>query len=235
MSTRAESLYQLQRFDTRITVRKRRYDQVKANLGESEALLKTRAALETVRTELAHWQKELRDCELEVTGVDTKQKETYDLLYGGRIRNHKELGDLQKESEYLKRRRASLEEKQLEAMIKVEELVKQTAVANEEYVVVEAAWREENAELAREYQELKQELTQLLAKRKIVARQVSGFDLEEYESLRKVRKGVAVTAVKDQICQTCNVQVPMRLVDKARETDELIYCNGCDRILYVAG
>ena len=235
MSRRAELLYQLQRFDTKIATRKRRYDHVKASLGESEVLIRSRVALEAAQTELAQWQKELRGYELEVAGVVAKLKETQDLLYSGRIKNHKELGDLQKESEYLKRRRASLEEKQLEAMIKVEELVKQAAVASEEYVVVEAAWREENAELAQEYDELKHELAELLAKRKIFARQVSDFDREEYDSLRRVRRGVAVTAVRDQTCQACHVQVPTRLIDRARETDELIYCNGCDRILYVAG
>ncbi|MBN1581339.1 MAG: hypothetical protein JXA89_11615 [Anaerolineae bacterium] len=234
MSERAESLYRLQRFDTRITIRKRRHDQIKANLGESEALLKTRAALKAAQAELAKWQKMLHECELDVTTVVAKQKETQDLLYGGRVRNPKELSDLQKESEYLKRRRASLEEKQLEAMIKVEELVKKTAVANEEYVVVETAWRAENADLAQEYDDLKHELAQLIAKRKNFATHVSDLDLEEYNSLRKVRKGVAVTAVKNHICQACHVQVPARLIDRARDTDELIYCNGCDRILYAA-
>jgi predicted nucleic acid-binding Zn-ribbon protein len=235
MSKRAESLYRLQRFDTRITVRKRRYDQVKANLGESEALLKARAALKSAQAELGQWQKLLRERELDVTNVIAKQKETLDLLYSGRVRNPKELSDLQKESEYLKRRRASLEETQLEAMIKVEELVKKAAVANEEYVVVEAAWRTENAELVQEHDDLKRELAQLIAKRKNVSKRIPDLDREEYNSLRKVRKGVAVSAVKNDTCQACHVQVPTRLIDKARDTDELIYCNGCDRILYVAG
>ena len=128
-----------------------------------------------------------REREFAVTSVTDKQKETQDLLYGGRVTNPKELSDLQKESEYLKRRRASLEEKQIEAMITVEELVKNAAIANEEFVVVEAAWRTENAELVQEYDELKHELAQLIAKRKAFAKQVPAFDLEEYNSLRRTR------------------------------------------------
>jgi predicted nucleic acid-binding Zn-ribbon protein len=234
MSRRAELLYRLQRFDSAITSRKRRYDYVKAHLGESEALIQTRTALKSAQAELAEWRQVLRDNELGVSSVTAKQKETQDQLYSGRVKNPKELSDLQKEAEYLKRRKASLEEEQLETMMTVEELVTKAALANEEYTVVEVAWRAENAELAQEYDVLRRELAQLVAKRKAFAKKVPALDLDEYNSIRRVRKGVAVTAVSEHICQTCYVQVPVRLVDKARDTQELVYCNGCDRILYVA-
>lgn len=235
MSGRAESLYRLQRFDTKINIKKRRYDKIKANLGESAALLTTRATLESAQTELAQWQKVLREREVEVTIVIAKQKETQDLLYGGKVKDPKELSNLQKESEYLKRRRASLEEKQIEAMIKVEDLIKKAAAAKQDYVVVGDAWRTENADLVQEFDAIKHELGQLIGKRKHFAKRIPNLDREEYNSLRKVRKGIAVTAVQNHTCQACHVQVPARLIDRARDTDELLYCNGCDRILYVAG
>lgn len=233
MSKRVELLYKLQRLDTGITTRKRRYDRVKASLGESKALLDARKALQAAQDELRHWRTLLLDREIDVAAITDKQKETETRLYGGRVKDPKELRDLEKENEYLKRRKASLEEAQLEAMMMVDEKATLAAVANEEYTVVEAAWRTENAELVQEYDALKQELTQLIARRQVFVARVPARDLEEYTSIRKIRKGVAVTMVRDCVCQICHVQIPTRQIDRARDMDEFIYCNGCDRILYV--
>ncbi|MBN1936350.1 MAG: hypothetical protein JW934_16920 [Anaerolineae bacterium] len=233
MSRRVELLYQLQRFDTRISTLNHRYQTVKASLGESETLLQARKACQAAQDELNKWRITLRDCELDVEAVISKQKETEETLYSGRVKSPKELSDLQKENQYLQRRKISVEEKVLEAMVKADELTTHAAIANEELTVVEATWRAENAELVQEYDELRQELAQLLARHKALVAKVPPDTLEEYESLRKVRKGIAVTTIRSQDCQTCHVQVPANLIDKARDTDELIYCNGCDRILYV--
>lgn len=233
MSRRVEILYTLQRIDTRIMSRKHRYDQVKAALGESEALIQARARRETVQAELKQWRIALRDLELEGASITAKQKETEDRLYGGRVRDPKELSDLQKESQYLKRRMAALEESQLTAMMKVEEWTAQAAIANEEYTIVEGAWRSENAQLGQEYGELKQELSELLPRRQAFVKKVPERDMEEYESIRKVRQGIAITVAIDGSCQICHVQVPTNLLDKARDSNELVYCSGCDRILYM--
>ncbi len=235
MPRRVELLYRLQRLDTQINALKRQYQTVQAKLGENRALLHARQTFKTLQDELSTWRAQMRDCELEIEAVKAKRQETEELLYSGRIKSPKELSDLQKESEYLERRRATLEDKLLEAMSRVEELTTRAAIANEELTVLEANWRAENVELAHTYDELRQELIQLLAKRKSAVARVPPDDLEEYESLSKVRGGVAVTVVHQQECQTCRVQVPAHLIDRAREGNELVYCNGCDRILYVPG
>jgi DNA repair exonuclease SbcCD ATPase subunit len=143
------------------------------------------------------------------------------------------LSDLQKETEYLKRRKTSLEDQQLEAMMALEEATTRLAVANEEYVVTEAAWKADNKELSQEYDTLKQELTQLSGQRKRIVPHISESDMHEYSALRRLRKGVAVVAVRDGVCQVCRVSVPGRDLERAAQTDELQHCFACDRILYV--
>jgi predicted nucleic acid-binding Zn-ribbon protein len=175
----------------------------------------------------------LLDRELETGSVSEKLRTDEERLYSGQITSPRELGDLQHETEYLKRRQADLEDRQLEAMISLEEATTQLAVANEELVVVEAAWKAENADLHQEYDALKQELAQLLTQRKRIAANVSKGDMSEYDSLRRLRKGLAVVAVQKATCTVCNVSVPQRDVERAAQEDELYYCSGCDRILYV--
>jgi predicted nucleic acid-binding Zn-ribbon protein len=77
-------------------------------------------------------------------------------------------------------------------------------------------------------------MAKLLSQRKALVKHISKDDLAEYNALRRLRKGVAVVAVKDDTCQVCHVQVPQRDLERARDSDELFYyCSGCERILYV--
>ena len=233
MPQRTKLLYTLQRIDTRLALKKRRYRQVQEHLGEDAALKRARDALAAAEEELSQWRGRLLDHELETAGVAEKIRETQERLYGGRVTNPKELDDLQQESEYLKRRQAALEEKQLDEMMTVETLTKKVAIAQEEYVVVEATWRSENAELGAEYESLKQELSKLLGQRKALVKHVSATDLAEYDALRRLCKGTAVVATKDGSCQVCHVEVPQRDLERAKTTEQFYYCSGCERILYV--
>jgi predicted nucleic acid-binding Zn-ribbon protein len=233
MSQRAKALYALQRIDSKLARKKARYREVQERLGEDGELKEARAALEAAEEELAHWRSQLRDRELEAAGIGEKIRVTEEKLYGGSVTNPKELSDLQQEGEYLKRRQESVEEKQLEEMMTVERLTERVAVANEHFTVVEAVRRSENAELSAEYDELRADLTGLLAKRKAVLKHISQRDLAEYDAIRRLRRGVAVVAAKNDMCQVCHVRVPYHDLERARDTDELMYCSGCERILYV--
>lgn len=232
MPKRAQLLYTLQRIDSQLALRKQRYQQVQALMGESKALQHARETLKSAEKELSQWRGRLHDHELEVAGVQSKLKETEDRLYGGRVNNPKELTDLQEEADYLKRRQTSLEEIEIGEMERVDRLTAQVAAAQEQYTVVQANWQQENADLHQEHQELRQEMGTLLAKRKSLVPHISEEDMAEYDALRRLLQGVAVVAVKGTTCQVCHVEVPQRDLKQARETDEILYCSGCERILY---
>lgn len=233
MTQRARVLYALQQIDTRLEREKRRYREVQEHLGESEELVEARAAHKEAQAALSAARGRLRDHELETQGVAQKLRETEERLYSGRVRNPKELSDLQKEAEYLRRRRSALEEDVLEEMMAVERLAAQAEAAAERWTAVEAVWRSENADLSAEYDALRQELAGLLGKRKSVAKHVSEQDMAEYDALCRLRGGIAVVAVRNDTCQVCHVEVPMRDVERARDGDMFMYCSGCERILYV--
>jgi predicted nucleic acid-binding Zn-ribbon protein len=233
MPKRAQLLYTLQRIDSRLTLKKRRYQEVQALMGESEALQQAREALKSAEEELSQWRGKLHDHELEVAGVHAKLQETEERLYGGKVTNPKELTDLQQEAAYLRRRQEALEEKEIGEMDTVDELTAKAAAAQEQYTVIESNWRQKNADLHQEYDHLRQEMGTLLAKRKSLSPHIGEKDMAEYDALRRLLKGVAVVAVKGTTCQVCHVEVPQRDLKRARDTNQILYCSGCERILYV--
>ncbi len=179
MPQRTKLLYTLQRIDAQLARKKHRYRQVQGHLDQSETLQAARAALETANAELSKWRAKLRDCELETGSVIAKLEETQQRLYGGAVTNPKELGDLQRESEYLERRKDALEDRQLEEMMTVEQLTSQAAIANEKHIVVEATWRSKNAELHVEYDALRRDMAKLLGQRKTLVKHISAKVLDE--------------------------------------------------------
>ena len=233
MPRRTRLLYALQQIDAQLAVKKRRYQQVEANLGESAALSQARVALQEAEDEMKRCRAALLDSELQAQSAAGKLKTDTDRLYSGQVTHPRELGDLEKETEYLKRLKSQLEDRQLEAMMAVERATHRLAVANEAFIVAEAAWTTENAGLSDEYGTLKQDLAQLLAQRQTVAKHIRSDDMAEYDTIRRLRRGIAVVAVRDGMCKACNVEVPQRDLQRAQQTDDLFHCSGCERILYV--
>lgn len=233
MPQRSKMLYALQVIDTHLAQKKQRYYQIEAQLGESEAFRQARGALDAARNELSTLRGQLHDHELETASVGQKIQETEQRLYSGEIKNPKELGDLQREAEYLKRRKSTLEEQQIEDMVAVERLTKKVATTDKEFVTVESTWQEANTDLQTEYETLRQELGRLLGQRKGLLKHISPDDYARYQAMCRLRGGIAVVAVKHGSCRVCHVEVPERDWKRARDTDELYHCSGCERILYV--
>ena len=229
--SRAGLLYHLQTIDLEIDERSRRLREVEASLGESEELRRARRALQEEETRLRQWRRKLRDLELEMEGLNDKIASVEEQLYGGHVRNPKELASLQQEVEYLRRRRGELEEQVLEAMIEVEEGEARAAKRRRELAEVEADWQRAQASLAAERDELKDRLSQLRERRAELERRIGADDLALYEDLRRRKGGQAVALIRDGLCQGCGVMLPLSRARQARQGDELVLCVNCERIL----
>ncbi len=79
-----------------------------------------------------------------------KIEQTEATLYGGKVRNPKELQDLQNEAAALKRYLAVLEDRQLEQMIALEDVEKGSNLAVELLNEVQQQKEQANSELVRE-------------------------------------------------------------------------------------
>ena len=234
MSVQIANLYHLQQIDSDLLQAKRRLVEVVEGQKEPETVRTARAAAQAAAAALEKWQKQQRERNLALQDVRNKQKQTENQLYSGNVKNPKSLSDLQLSLESLGRQRAHLEDELLEAMIMVDE----NAAAND---TAAAAWQEIGASWQREQARLQQEQTGLVAQIKKLQhnrqQQSAMIDAEllaEYERLlHKQRNGIAVAALKQNMCQGCRVVVSANKVREAAE-GQLVYCGSCGRILYPA-
>jgi predicted nucleic acid-binding Zn-ribbon protein len=229
---RSHLLYRLQTIDLEIDDGKRRLEEVEAGLGESEELRQARRALQKAEDELNRWRTTLRDLELEAKSLTTKITSVEKRLYGGRLTNPKELANLQNEVSYLKRRRGELEDRQLEAMVEVEEHEAEVDGEKTTLAQVKAEWTQTQKQLIEERSELEERLAHLKKERGKLERTTGAEDLALYGELRSQKGGRAVALLKGDVCQACRVTLPTSNVQQARSGDSLSFCSSCQRILY---
>jgi len=226
----AQLLYQLQETDLSLAAVQRRLAEIEAALGETEELRAARQAVQSTEAELQRWQVTLRDRELEVKGLSSKIEATENRLYSGRVRNPKELKNLEDELHSLRRRREAIEDALLEAMLEVERLQSTRTAQEEALARIHAEWQAAQEALRAEQAKLQARLSRLQARRERQAT-AAGANLQLYEDLWRRKAGRPVALLKDGACQTCGMVLPTSEVQRVRYSQELCFCSSCGRVL----
>jgi predicted nucleic acid-binding Zn-ribbon protein len=149
------------------------------------------------------------------------------------VRNPKELQDLQNEVAALKRYLSILEDRQLEAMLALEDAEREQQQAVMKLKETQAQIAEQQAGLIGELSQLHTTIERLEIERRVATTAVDPADLSLYEQLRQTRRGVAVAKISSQVCGACGALLTLALVQAAHSSSQLIRCSSCGRILYV--
>jgi predicted nucleic acid-binding Zn-ribbon protein len=225
-------LFRLQQIDSHIDQVRNRLREIETALNDKATLNEARQSYTEAEANLAAAQKALHRAEENVKAQHVKIEQTEAALYGGKVRNPKELQDLQNESASLKRYLATLEDRQLEALIAVEDL---EAISKEKAISLSKITAESQAldqHLTKEQASLVQDLKHLENERQAAASSIPADDLGLYERLRQQRRGVAVAKVNVNTCSACGSLVSPALLQAARSPSQLTRCDSCGRILY---
>ncbi len=97
---------------------------------------------------------------------------------------------------------------------------------------IQARLGQEHSKLIAEREILAKELENLLAERQATAGPVAKKMLDQYESLRRQRRGVAVAEVTENACSACGTTLTAALQQNARHAEQLVFCPSCGRILF---
>jgi len=227
-----KQLYQLQEVDLELESYEQSLNQIAAQLGESEAVVGAQAKLDLEHQHLEELNRQQRSIEWEIDDLTSKLTPAEGELYSGRIRNPKELANLQHEIDGLKARRDQLEDKALEVMGQVEFTSGSIATLNNELKALEAEWWSQQQGLSADMEQFKIILSNLEHKRQLLVAEVDPRAIEVYQGLKK-QKGIAVAKVEQGICRGCRISLPMIELQQAR-SGSLVRCSSCGRILYLA-
>ena len=225
-------LYELQKIDTTWEKVRRRLAKLRGQLVESEEVKARRQQLAEIQAEQQHWHAQQSNTELEAQSLAQRIGATEERLMSGQVRNPKELESLQASLDALRRQREAVENRGVEALLKVEELTVAMELARAAFAESESKWKANQAELIDEETKLKKMFVQCKRQRETLSAAL-GTDLPRYEDLRQRKGGVAVAALERTMCTACHVQVPTGIASSARNQNGVpVLCPSCGRILY---
>ena len=226
----AGELYRLQKLDQETDSKHRRLIEVLSAIQDSQAVRAAQQRLSTASARAMQRTVHQTDLELKLQGLIDKSNRETERLYGGSVRNPKELEDLQGEIASLRRRQARLEDDLLQAMIDSEEANAVLETARDDLAAAETSMSERQMELGAEQAALSQRIANLARERTAVTVRIGAGDIASYEALRKRKGGFAVAGVVGDACSACGVAVSSNRKWHIRE-GELVHCANCERII----
>ena len=188
--------------------------------------------LAVVKAEADQIALELRRGEVDVETVTDRIKKDEARLASGNA-TPKELEQLQHEVGTLKKRQESLEEIELEIMIRSDAITSRSNTLTTDLASLQTLKDEISGRLKTATDEINKVITDKTSARNLVANQIEKPLLELYEKIRTNGGGVGAAALVGNKCNGCNLAINAVEIEriKSLSKDELLRCEECRRIL----
>jgi uncharacterized protein len=223
-------LYELQLLELDIASARQAEADALAKLAGSQELQAAKAALISAQAVLDAASREQQQNDWAIADITARMTVTTESLYGGRVRNPKELTDLQHELDNLTKQRNPLEEKALGYMEKIEGAQRELTRLDGELKSVESRLRVEQKDLHDQIAALKEKLVVLHNQHAGKISMIPPEELRFYNDLKR-RRGVAVARVEKGVC-ACRITLSSAELQRAR-TGRIVQCSSCSRILFI--
>jgi len=225
-------LGQLNEIDLAIDALRARASEIAEALKEPATLQAARAAAKAADAELARCRAVQSERESSQQKTAAKLSQAEGRLYGGKVRNPKELEDAEKDVAQLRRQHAQAEDALLEALIASEAAAETAAVAQRDLARRSAERDATQVSLRAEHARLTERLAAERTRQAAARRAVPANILHTYDTLRPRRAGRAVARLDGNTCAVCLVAVSPSRLAAARDGEALAYCENCGRILW---
>ncbi len=231
MNEQLKRLIDLQKLDSHILSVRMKMDEIPSKLSAEEFPLKNAEdAYEKAQHAHAVLEKKRKDKEREIDDVDEKVKKLRQRT--SEIKTNKEYQAHLKEIEAVEKEVRSGEDELLAIMETVEEATKTLQEKNATVTRERQRIEKIKGELEREVAQCDQEMQTLQEERKRLADTIDGDVYNQYATLLKTSRGLAVVEARNEICQGCNIHMPPQLFVEIKTTEGIITCPQCRRILF---
>lgn len=224
-------LYKLQHIDQELHERQQALDEIETQLSDDRVLAEARSALTSLKELLTEMGKRQKEAEWELEDLQEKVNQVDAKLYGGKVKNPKELVNLDLESKELHKVIRQKEDALLELMSEVEDIQAKAEESNKELKGLIREWHHKQQALTRRKSEVEARLASFQQSRQELAAEISPKALALYDEVRTTKEQ-SVAKVERGRCQGCHINLPTTQWQKAK-AGNLVQCDSCGRILYV--
>lgn len=225
-------LFQLQKIDSRIDALSKRLNEIDRIRNDNSTRAEIEKSLYESNSVFGQHKQNYDAIEEKVHAKKLKIEQSESSLYGGLVKNPKELQDLQTEIKLLKQSVSTLEDEQLNVLVEMESAEAQVTTILNTLKAFDAQLAVEFSALFAEEADKKVEKEKLFQERKAVLDQVNPDFINTYQTLRKSKNGIAVAAIEEGSCQVCGSSLTPADCQTAKSPTHMATCSSCGRILY---
>ena len=226
-----QQLVHLQNIDDQIFEHKKTLSDIPVQLDSARAELEEKKnILKVVTEEIETLQKQRKDLELEVQGENDHMAKAKTKLPA--VKTNKEYTAILVEVDAIKEKVSKIEDMELEVMEALEVKAKEIPGVEKKCKEEDAYFNEYQLKKGNEEKRFKQELEELVEKRKNISAQLDTVILKRYEKISNSRDGRAVAGLRENICQGCFQQVLPQMVIEVKVALKIHQCGGCMRFLF---
>ncbi|MEA3310147.1 MAG: hypothetical protein U9Q70_11645 [Chloroflexota bacterium] len=224
------AIIRLQGVDLELNSARQQLAEVRCALKDDVELQQTRARAVQCAAIAKQAAREQRNWEFKVNQVAEHRTSVKSRLYGGAIRNPRELEDLQAKMASLQRHKEDLEDKLFEIMFAREEADDAASAVARTLAQTEEQWQAQHAELTARQEELQQYLGTLKLEVTELEGRIPTEILASYRRLQQRMGNPAIARLNGNICGVCGIEVisPRR---RAAQAGKEVYCDSCGRLL----
>ena len=231
MHSDLKQVIRLQDLDNRCLDLTREVAALPKHIAEIEKRLESHTRkLEADRAALTANQKERKNLEGDIQVQEQKISKLKDQML--QAKTNEQYRAFQHEIEFCEKEIRKHEDRILELMGESEPLEKNVKAA-------EVALKAEKAQVEAEKDDARsrtaadqKQLDELRAERAAIVAQVTPAVYKNYERIRKMRAGVAVSEAADGRCVTCHMAIRPQLYQDVKRNEQVMACESCGRILY---
>jgi len=231
LQTRLQLLLNLQRVDDSLREALQKQHDLPERIKEQETKLEEeKQRLEGLRLSLKQTTLEQRRLEKELNESVEQLKKKQSRLF--EIKTNEEYRALLKEIEYTKQSHSDMEDRIILMFDDIEHIEKSAQEREHLCRLSEENLVRERHRVEKEMSAIQEEIQRLQEERSRICGQLDPEVLEQYETLKNRRSGLAVVVVQRDICPGCNLYIPPQTINEVLQTGEIRQCPHCRRILY---
>ena len=207
-------------------------DKVPARISSLEQELETFIrSVEDDEAAIEEFNKQYRAFEADVQLNLTKIQKSQEKLHS--VKTNKEYQSSLKEIDATKAVNSKLEDEMLDILDKIETAEMAIKDRKQHYTQIVDESNREKESIERDAEHREQILVELESKRAAVAGELDAGLLEIFNQVKaKQNDLVAIVAVRDAVCQGCNMNIPPQVYNELQRCDSLKYCPSCFRIIH---
>lgn len=194
--------------------------------------------VETKLVQIGEVKEEIEELEKDLKFKEDLLKETIENLNKLEVKlnsvsTDKQLQAVNTEIDIAKTNKSVLEEKIESLKEQIDQKKKGLRELEDRHEQLEKTLRDYQERFAKRREEINKEIDRILKTKEELLPTIDKKILKKYEKINRWAKGTAIVPVKKEACYGCFMKLTPQVLALLQDTDEIVYCPNCGRMLYL--